>query len=231
MAQRMKDDILAYREMCDLENVQILQRGMNYRLNPNYTVILMSQRTNAPYDDKILEDGVTIVYEGHDIPKTEGAVDPKTVDQRLFTATGKPTQNGRFVDAVNRYKKGRKPEIVRAYEKLLNGVWSFRGVFNLIDYDFTSDGTRRTYRFTLRLADDENYGNRQRLKERSRIIPTEIKKEVWIRDSGKCVLCGSANELHFDHDIPYSKGGSSISVDNVRILCARHNLQKSDKIE
>ncbi|MCB0750248.1 MAG: HNH endonuclease, partial [Ignavibacteriae bacterium] len=46
-----------------------------------------------------------------------------------------------------------------------------------------------------------------------------------------CVLCGSTDELHFDHDLPYSKGGTSISVNNVRILCARHNLAKSDKIE
>ena len=37
----MKDEIISYREMCDKENIQTLQRGMNYRLNPNYTVILM----------------------------------------------------------------------------------------------------------------------------------------------------------------------------------------------
>jgi len=66
---------------------------------------------------------------------------------------------------------------------------------------------------------------------RSRIIPTEIKKEVWDRDKGQCVICGAKVELHFDHDLPYSKGGTSISSANVRILCARHNLQKSDKIE
>ena len=30
---KIQDDILSYREMCDAENVQTLQRGMNYRLN------------------------------------------------------------------------------------------------------------------------------------------------------------------------------------------------------
>jgi len=45
---KIQDDILSYREMCDAENVQTLQRGMNYRLNPQYSVILMSQRSNAP---------------------------------------------------------------------------------------------------------------------------------------------------------------------------------------
>lgn len=69
------------------------------------------------------------------------------------------------------------------------------------------------------------------LSPRSRVIPTEIKKIVWERDGGKCVICGSTDELHFDHDVPYSKGGSSITAANVRILCARHNLSKSDKIE
>jgi hypothetical protein len=36
--------------------------------------------------------------------------------------------------------------------------------------------------------------------------------------------------LHYDHDIPFSKGGSSLTADNVRLLCAKHNLEKSDKI-
>ena len=69
------------------------------------------------------------------------------------------------------------------------------------------------------------------LRPRSRVIPSEVKKEVWLRDSGQCVLCGATDELHFDHDLPYSKGGSSITADNVRILCARHNISKSNKIE
>ncbi len=68
-------------------------------------------------------------------------------------------------------------------------------------------------------------------KPRTRIIPSSVKKVVWERDKGKCVLCGAEDELHFDHDLPYSKGGTSINVENVRILCARHNLQKSNKIQ
>ncbi len=34
--------------------------------------------------------------------------------------------------------------------------------------------------------------------------------EVWKRDKGRCVMCGSDNNLHYDHDLPFSKGGSSI---------------------
>jgi 5-methylcytosine-specific restriction endonuclease McrA len=64
----------------------------------------------------------------------------------------------------------------------------------------------------------------------SRLIPTAVKLEVWARDKGQCVLCGSKENLHFDHDLPFSKGGTSLTADNVRILCMRHNLKKSNKL-
>jgi 5-methylcytosine-specific restriction endonuclease McrA len=67
--------------------------------------------------------------------------------------------------------------------------------------------------------------------DHNRIIPTAVKLEVWKRDKGKCVRCGSQNNLHFDHVIPYSKGGSSLVSENIQILCARHNLAKRDRIE
>jgi len=69
-----------------------------------------------------------------------------------------------------------------------------------------------------------------RVKEHARLIPSKVKAEVWARDKGKCVECGSADHLHFDHILPYSKGGTSESAENIQLLCARHNLQKSDKI-
>lgn len=232
----MKDQIISYREMCDNENIQTLQRGMNYHLNPNYSVILMSQRKNAPYRDSIKEDGLTIDYEGHDIPKTTDVDNPKFIDQPRCTKTGKPTQNGLFATAVDEYKAGkRQPEIVRVYEKLFSGVWSEKGFFKLIDYRYEEDDRkRRVFIFTLESSEidfDSEGLKENKLRARSRVIPSEVKKEVWIRDKGRCVICGATNELHFDHDLPYSKGGTSITAENVRVLCARHNLQKSDKIE
>ncbi|MBK7978982.1 MAG: HNH endonuclease [Ignavibacteriae bacterium] len=227
----MKDEIISYREMCDRENVQTLQRGMNFRLNSNYSVILMSQRKNAPYKDKIFDDGFTLGYEGHDIPKNEGIKNPKSIDQPRNTKTGKLTQNGLFAKSIENYKsKISSPELVRVYEKLFDGVWSEKGFFKLIDYKYQNDeNKRKVFRFVLEEADfeltDEIIFN-QKLKPRTRLIPSNIKKEVWKRDSGKCVICGSTDELHFDHDLPYSKGGTSISINNVRILCARHNLSK-----
>jgi 5-methylcytosine-specific restriction endonuclease McrA len=66
---------------------------------------------------------------------------------------------------------------------------------------------------------------------RTRIIPSDVKRDVFKRDQGKCVICGDSENIHFDHDLPYVHGGTSLSAKNVRILCMKHNLQKSDKIE
>jgi len=221
--------------MCDTEGVQMLQRGMNFRLNVNYSVILMSQRSNAPYADRIHDDGITIEYEGHDILKTGPDIDPKTIDQPVKTKSGSITQNGLFVQAVEQFKaNSHEPEIIRVYEKILPGIWSEKGFFRLIDYQYINDGNRNVFRFILEETEVE-FADREfkenALKPRSRVIPTSVKKTVWERDEGKCVMCGATDELHFDHDLPYSKGGTSISSDNVKILCARHNLSKSDKIE
>ena len=101
----MIDQIFSYREMCEQENVQTLQRGMNFHLNPKYSVVLMSRRNNAPYQDSILDDGITIEYEGHDKPRIKGeGIEPKTVDQPRVTFRGTPTQNGLFIRAVEDYK-------------------------------------------------------------------------------------------------------------------------------
>lgn len=231
---KIQDDILSYREMCDAENKQTLQRGMNYRLNPSYSVILMSQRSNAPYKDKVYEDGVTIEYEGHDVSRKSYDHIPKNEDQPAKLPSGKLTQNGLFVKAVEDYKKKlRKPELVKVYEKVINGVWSLKGYFDLIDYKVVHDGKRNVFRFILKLSDNQNViGLSEKIQiSHTRVIPSEVKKEVWKRDQGKCVLCGDTKNLHFDHDLPYSLGGTSLSAKNVRLLCMKHNLQKSAKIE
>lgn len=230
----MADQILSYREMCDAENVQTLQRGMNFRLSPKYSVILMSQRTNAPYKDKIYEDGITIEYEGHDNPRKSYEQNPKLEDQPEKLPSGKLTQNGLFIQSVTDFKNnGKEPEVIKVYEKIMPGVWSLKGFFDLIDYKILHDGKRNVYRFILRLKDSVDFETNHQVIElqHNRIIPSEVKKEVWKRDGGKCVICDETKNLHFDHELPFSKGGTSLTAKNVRLLCMKHNLQKSAKIE
>ncbi|MFT4799248.1 MAG: 5-methylcytosine-specific restriction endonuclease McrA [Candidatus Azotimanducaceae bacterium] len=78
-----------------------------------------------------------------------------------------------------------------------------------------------------RAAEDDHAS----VAKRSRVIPTVVKLAVSKRDGGRSVECCADNELHFDHVVAFSKGGSSLVADNVQFLCARHNLLKSDKIQ
>lgn len=218
--------------MCDAENAQTMQRGMNFRMNPSYSVFLMSQKSNAPYSDKVYGDGVTIEYEGHDLAKNY-TNNPKIHDQPEKLPSGRITQNGLFIKAVNKYKKGEsKPETVKVYEKIQEGVWSLKGYFDLIDYRIVNDGKRNVFRYILKLSNKiENFSSEDLKLGHTRLIPSQVKKDVWKRDQGKCVLCGESKNLHFDHDLPFSRGGTSLLVNNIRLLCAKCNLKKSDKIE
>jgi hypothetical protein len=229
----IQDDVISYREMCDAEHVQTLQRGMNFRMNSSYSVILMSQRSNAPYQDRINEDGITIEYEGHDASKRTYDHDPKSEDQPDRLPGGRLTQNGLFIKAVQDFNESKAPpELVKVYEKIFAGVWSLKGFFDLIDYNIIHDGKRNVFRYILRVSDrGEPRDGQSAQGEHTRLIPSEVKKEVWKRDKGKCVICGQDKNLHFDHDLPFSRGGTSLSAKNVRLLCMKHNLQKSAKIE
>lgn len=229
----MENEIISYLEMCHREGVS-LQQGMNYRLGGDYSVILMSTRPNAPYRDEILDDGSTLIYEGHNIPRTDISIDPKEVDQPQFTKRGNLTQNGRFYKAAQESKDGlRSPEIVRAYEKIKPGIWSYNGQFEMIDAWIERDDKRDVFKFELvAIEDDESRPSVLHDQPvRRRIIPTRVKLVVWKRDKGMCVICGAKDELHFDHIIPFSKGGTSLTAENIQLLCARHNIEKRDEIK
>jgi hypothetical protein len=228
----MANEIISYIEMCQREGAS-LQRGMNFRLGGNHSVILMSVRENAPYADRYEDNGETLIYEGHDVPKNTENPEPKRVDQPERTPGGSLTENGKFHQAAQKFKKnGGSPERVRVYEKLKKGIWSYNGVFHLVDSWQERAEHRQVFKFKLIAVEGDEDFTRPVQKDmpHRRVIPTWVKLEVWKRDGGKCRECSATDELHFDHILPYSKGGTSITPENVQLLCARHNLQKHDKI-
>lgn len=228
----MPNEIISYLEMCRREGVS-LQRGMNFGLGGDHSVILMSVRLGSPYRDRLEEDGSVLVYEGHDEPRSHAIPNPKQADQPDRTPGCTLTQNCLFIHAALDYKRGiRPPERVRVYEKLKQGIWSYNGIFHLVDAWKEHDGHRNVFRFKLVAVEgEEDFSIPPPVEvQRRRLIPTAVKIEVWKRDGGKCVICGATDELHFDHDLPYSKGGTSMSPENVQLLCARHNLQKHNQI-
>jgi hypothetical protein len=224
------NDVISYHELVTAEKAN-LQKGMNYGIGKRYSVFLMSVRAGAPYVDEIDPETGMLVYEGHDEHRTKECPDPKLVDQPLTTPRGSWTENGKFFRAAMDFKSGlrKEPELIKVYEKIANGIWCYKGYFEMEDAAYVSNGTRKVFKFYLKPVEKKSLGRVEDLSH-TRLIPTPVKVEVWRRDAGQCVLCGSKENLHYDHDIPFSKGGSSIVAENIRLLCAKHNLSKSDKI-
>jgi hypothetical protein len=70
----------------------------------------------------------------------------------------------------------------------------------------------------------------------SRYIPEHVKTQVWQRDEGRCTFVGSNGKrceceynLQYDHyPVPFARGGKS-TVNNLRLLCAKHNRHTAKK--
>jgi hypothetical protein len=224
----MAKELIPYLEMCRREGTR-LRRGMHFGLGGDYSVLLTSVQPHAPYQDYLTDDGTTLIYEGHDEPQSATVPQPKAVDQPLLTPHGTLTQNGKFHEAAQAYRLGqRPPELVKVYEKRRQGLWVRHGMFHLVDSWQEADGLRRVCKFKLVAAGVEDGDCRLPMfpPRPRRSIPRAVKLAVWQRDSGKCIVCGALEPLHFDHIVPYSKGGTSIAAENIQLLCARHNLAK-----
>lgn len=66
------------------------------------------------------------------------------------------------------------------------------------------------------------------------LLTDSMRYDVMRRDGFKCVLCGATAadgaKLHVDHIYPVSRGGRTV-MSNLRTLCERCNMGKSNKIE
>ena len=60
-------------------------------------------------------------------------------------------------------------------------------------------------------------------------IRESVRHEVWRRDQGRCVDCGSRLNLEFDHIIPWSRGGSN-TARTLELRCQACNRKKGPRI-
>ena len=105
---------------------------------------------------------------------------------------------------------------------------------SVIEYDNVGKRSNlpSTYHFVLySTLEPIKFGRNKILQEskRSRRISQDVKDAVWRRDEGKCIECGSNENLEFDHIIPHSKGGAN-TYRNIQLLCEKCNRQKSANI-
>ena len=84
---------------------------------------------------------------------------------------------------------------------------------------------KKTHEQTIKLL-----MKRTKPSKHSRYIPQDVKIQVVIRDNGMCQSpgCFATSNLHFDHIYPYSKGGRSDDVNNIQLLCSKHNWEKGN---
>jgi 5-methylcytosine-specific restriction endonuclease McrA len=71
--------------------------------------------------------------------------------------------------------------------------------------------------------------------KRSRHIPPEVRDEAFVRDGGRCTFIGDDGRrynsdwnLQMDLTVPFARGRDS-KLDNLRLLCAKHNRLAAEK--
>ena len=112
--------------------------------------------------------------------------------------------------------------------------WAFEGRVYWEDSWLTADDVvalvrdreRRAQR-TLERAHAALAGQKER--RRREPIPRAVRHAVFERDAGRCVECGSAFDIQYDHVIPLALGGAS-TTENLQILCAPCNQSKGARL-
>lgn len=114
--------------------------------------------------------------------------------------------------------------------------WMFKGKFYWEDEGYTSTVIKALILERIRKKHKkiQRAVNHMRQEESTtptdrKPIPGDVKIFVWRRDGGRCVKCGSRENLEFDHIIPISKGGSN-TARNIQILCEKCNRSKGGNL-
>ena len=217
-------DIISYNEL-KIEEWFPIQSWMNFNIKwKDYWVILMSVREDAPYADKIVDWWKSIIYEWHDAQTNwvDYNEDVKSVDQPYYTPNWKLTNNWKFYEAAQDYKKLWIIKKFKVYEKIAKCVRSYNWFFILADAWTETSWKREVFKFKLEAIDDHKYDNNSSHEHKSKsnidnyLIPIGLKVEVYNRCKWRCVNCGWNVDLQYIHLDPKLWN----SVSNIKLICA-----------
>ena len=80
------------------------------------------------------------------------------------------------------------------------------------------DRADRTYRKFTHLRTELRPASREHLSASKR-------KRILLRGKGRCMKCGSGENLEIDHVVPLARGGSN-RLENLQLLCRDCNRRK-----
>jgi hypothetical protein len=97
---------------------------------------------------------------------------------------------------------------------------------------YTFNELKRYFEYTIKLKEQRQTRQYQIKVERAKMTDS-LRYDILKRDNFRCQICGSSAQdgvkLHVDHIVPVAKGGQTIRS-NLRTLCDRCNMGKSDKM-
>lgn len=138
----------------------------------------------------------------------------------------------KYENRVFKWKKLRKPQFnVTVHCKVTytspqgrNHYWK--------EESYNFDELKRLYDHTVELKAQRQTRQYQIKVERAKMTDS-LRYDILKRDNYRCQICGSCAsdgvKLHVDHIIPVAKGGQTVAS-NLRTLCDRCNMGKSDKM-
>ena len=162
----------------------------------------------------------SLYQEGYQLRESFDNIDEKHGDE-LFDKWLILEKNAYYEKIVRKEEKNLNPHkylLLELLEKINDATMMF----------FRSDEDIASNKLNYIILDSTE---RKKIEEKTNRppIPQKVKDLVWNRDGGKCISCGSNENIEFDHIIPISKGGPS-TYKNLQILCQNCNRSKSNKI-
>lgn len=175
-----------------------LQHSMYYRPEGHSVFLVLPKE--GTYSEKWDPQSGVYAFCGHDSLHAEGG---GSEDQRAMYASGKLSQNGKFLKAALAAASGEhSPITVQIYEKLEAGAYFDKGLFELIGARESKEDGRLVYVFMLRPIGEPGF---------ERMLSAEQKVALWQAACGRCSQCGNEAGLRF-----------VLQGDSIELLCAPH---------